>query len=78
VVTAAATQAAAADGIGSSVLWLATSLGGSLLALGSLTGITLMGISGGRYTFLAHLRWTPAILVGYLAALALDRMVLAL
>ncbi len=76
VVTAAATQSAALDGIGLSVLWLGTSLGGSLLALGSLTGIVVMGISGGRYTFLAHLRWTPAILLGYLAALALDRMVL--
>jgi Na+/H+ antiporter NhaD/arsenite permease-like protein len=78
VITAAATQAAALDGIGPEALWLGTSLGGSLLALGSLTGIVVMGISAGSYTFLAHLRWTPVILLGYLAALALDRMVLAL
>jgi hypothetical protein len=78
VITAAATQAAALDGIRPEALWLGTSLGGSLLALGSLTSIVVMGISAGRYTFLAHLRWTPVILIGYFAALALDRMVLAL
>jgi len=44
---------------------LTTGIGGSLLSIGSAAGIALMGQSGGNYTFLKHLRWTPAITAGF-------------
>jgi Na+/H+ antiporter NhaD/arsenite permease-like protein len=43
---------------------LTTGIGGSLLSIGSAAGIALMGQSKGHYTFLKHLRWTPAIGTG--------------
>ena len=49
---------------------LTTGIGGSLLAIGSAAGVALMGQARGVYTFLSHLRWTPAILLGYFAAVA--------
>jgi Na+/H+ antiporter NhaD/arsenite permease-like protein len=48
----------------------ATGSGGALLAIGSAAGVALIGQTRGRYTFLAHLRWTPVILMGYLAGAA--------
>lgn len=51
------------------VLTLAAGIGGSLLSIGSAAGVALMGVSGGRYTFSEHLRWTPAIVLGYAAGL---------
>jgi len=44
---------------------LTTGIGGSLLSIGSAAGIALMGQSYGRYTFFVHLRWTPAIMLGF-------------
>ncbi len=44
---------------------LTAGVGGSLLSIGSAAGIALMGQSKGHYTFFAHLRWTPAIALGY-------------
>ncbi|MBL3527079.1 MAG: sodium:proton antiporter NhaD [gamma proteobacterium endosymbiont of Lamellibrachia anaximandri] len=44
---------------------LTTGIGGSLLSIGSAAGIALMGQSYGRYTFFAHLRWTPEIMLGF-------------
>ena len=44
---------------------LATGVGGSLLSIGSAAGVALMGQARGVYTFFGHLRWTPAIAVGY-------------
>jgi len=49
---------------------LAIGLGGSLLAIGSAPGIVLLGQSGGQYTVLRHLRWTPAIALGMILAAA--------
>lgn len=53
--------------------WLLAALtvatGGSLLAVGSAGGVALMGLSRGLYSFLAHLKWTPAIALGYLAGI---------
>ena len=43
-----------------------TGTGGSLLAIGSAAGVALMGQARGRYTFSAHLRWAPAIAIGFL------------
>jgi hypothetical protein len=47
---------------------LTTGVGGSMLAIGSAAGVALMGTARGLYTFGAHLRWTPAIALGYAAA----------
>ncbi|PIX60511.1 MAG: sodium:proton antiporter, partial [Lysobacterales bacterium CG_4_10_14_3_um_filter_64_11] len=44
--------------------------GGSLLSIGSAAGVALMGQSKGNYTFFGHLRWTPAIALGYGASIA--------
>ena len=40
-------------------------VGGSLLSIGSAAGVALMGQSRGMYTFFSHLKWTPAIALGY-------------
>lgn len=40
-------------------------VGGSLLSIGSAAGIALMGQARGKYTFFTHLKWTPAIALGY-------------
>lgn len=56
---------------------LTAGVGGSLLAIGSAAGVALMGQARGIYTFSAHLRWMPAIAIGYAASvlthLALNR-----
>jgi len=49
---------------------LTAGVGGSLLSVGSAAGVALMGQSKGMYTFLGHLRWTPAIFIGYIASMA--------
>lgn len=52
------------------LITLALGTGGSLLSIGSAAGVALMGISKGNYTFMGHLRWTPLLLAGYVAAIA--------
>ena len=51
------------------VQWLLVTLtagvGGSLLSIGSAAGVALMGQARGYYTFFGHLKWTPAIALGY-------------
>ena len=47
---------------------LTTGVGGSMLSIGSAAGVALMGVARGQYTFFSHLRWTPVIILGYLAA----------
>ena len=49
---------------------LTAGVGGSLLSVGSAAGVALMGQAKGIYTFMAHLRWTPIILLGYAASIA--------
>jgi Na+/H+ antiporter NhaD/arsenite permease-like protein len=44
-------------------------VGGSLLSIGSAAGVALMGQARGHYTFFSHLRWTPAIALGYAASI---------
>ncbi len=46
---------------------LTAGIGGSLLSIGSAAGVALMGQSKGKYTFFGHLKWSWAILLGYLA-----------
>ncbi len=56
------------------LLALAAGTGGSMLAIGSSAGIALMGLAGKDYTFLKHLRWLPAIALGYVAGVAAHLM----
>ncbi len=44
---------------------LTAGVGGSLLSIGSAAGVALMGQARGIYTFFGHLKWAPAILLGY-------------
>jgi Na+/H+ antiporter NhaD/arsenite permease-like protein len=48
---------------------LTAGVGGSLLSIGSAAGIALMGQARGQYTFFTHLRWTPAIALGYVLSI---------
>jgi len=48
---------------------LTAGVGGSLLSIGSAAGVALMGQAHGMYTFFSHLRWTPAIALGYVASI---------
>ncbi|MEJ2380200.1 MAG: sodium:proton antiporter NhaD [Gammaproteobacteria bacterium] len=50
---------------------LTAGVGGSLLSIGSAAGVALMGQARGVYTFFGHLKWTPAIALGYAASIAL-------
>jgi Na+/H+ antiporter NhaD/arsenite permease-like protein len=49
---------------------LAVGTGGSILSIGSAAGVALMGQAREHYTFFYHLRWTPAILLGYTSGIA--------
>ncbi|PCH63246.1 MAG: sodium:proton antiporter [Gammaproteobacteria bacterium] len=49
---------------------LTAGVGGSLLSIGSAAGVALMGQARGVYTFFAHLKWTWAIALGYIASIA--------
>ena len=37
--------------------------------LSALVGVALMGQAKGKYTFFSHLKWTPAITLGYGASI---------
>lgn len=50
------------------LITLTAGVGGSLLSIGSAAGVALMGQARGIYTFMGHLRWMPAILLGYVAS----------
>jgi Na+/H+ antiporter NhaD/arsenite permease-like protein len=50
---------------------LTAGVGGSLLSIGAAAGVALMGQARGQYTFLSHLKWTPAIALGYDASIGL-------
>lgn len=52
------------------LITLTTGVGGSLLSIGSAAGVALMGVAREQYTFFAHLKWTPVLLLGYAAAIA--------
>ena len=49
---------------------LSAGVGGSLLAIGSAAGVGLMGQMKGAYSFGVHLKWMPAILLGFAASIA--------
>ena len=48
---------------------LTAGVGGSMLSIGSAAGVALMGQARGTYTFFTHLKWTPAIALGYAASI---------
>lgn len=61
------------------VQWLLVTLtagvGGSLLSVGSAAGVALMGQARGHYTFFSHLKWTPAIALGYAASIGAHMLI---
>ena len=48
---------------------LTAGVGGSMLSIGSAAGVAVMGQARGTYTFFAHLKWSWAILLGYIASI---------
>jgi NhaD family Na+/H+ antiporter len=48
---------------------LTAGVGGSMLSIGSAAGVALMGQARGVYTFFGHLKWMPAIALGYVASI---------
>jgi Na+/H+ antiporter NhaD/arsenite permease-like protein len=48
---------------------LTAGVGGSLLSIGSAAGVAVMGQARGVYTFFSHLKWSWAILLGYVASI---------
>jgi Na+/H+ antiporter NhaD/arsenite permease-like protein len=48
---------------------LTAGVGGSMLSIGSAAGVALMGQARGVYTFVAHLKWTWAVALGYIASI---------
>ncbi|MCP4040833.1 MAG: sodium:proton antiporter [Gammaproteobacteria bacterium] len=48
---------------------LTAGVGGSMLSIGSAAGVALMGQARGKYTFFAHLKWSPVIALGYGASI---------
>ena len=51
---------------------LTAGVGGSMLSIGSAAGVAVMGTARGVYTFMAHLKWTWAIALGYAASIWLS------
>jgi Na+/H+ antiporter NhaD/arsenite permease-like protein len=49
---------------------LTAGVGGSLLSIGSAAGVALMGQARGVYTFGSHLKWTWAVMLGYIVSIA--------
>ncbi len=54
---------------------LTAGVGGSLLSIGSAAGVALMGTARGKYTFGAHLKWTPIIAIGYAASIIVHLLI---
>jgi len=48
---------------------LTAGVGGSMLSIGSAAGVAVMGTARGTYTFFSHLKWSWAILLGYIASI---------
>jgi Na+/H+ antiporter NhaD/arsenite permease-like protein len=57
------------------LLTLTTGVGGSLLSIGSAAGVALMGLAGKNYTFMSHLKWSWAVLLGYIASIGVHMLV---
>lgn len=57
------------------LITLTTGVGGSMLSIGSAAGVALMGVGRGSYSFMSHLKWTPIIVLGFAAAIAVHFLV---
>lgn len=57
------------------LLTLTAGTGGSLLSIGSAAGVAMMGLAPGAYTFSSHMKWSWAILLGYVASIAVHLFV---
>ncbi|WP_087108465.1 sodium:proton antiporter NhaD [Parendozoicomonas haliclonae] len=57
------------------LITLTAGVGGSLLSVGSAAGVALMGVSKGQYTFMSHLRWSWAVLLGFIASIGVHWLV---
>lgn len=57
------------------LITLTAGVGGSMLSVGSAAGVALMGQARGTYTFMTHLRWAPAIALGYAAGIGAHLLV---
>ncbi len=51
------------------LITLTCGVGGSLLSVGSAAGVATMGVDRKNYTFMAHLKWSWAIAIGYAASI---------
>jgi len=47
------------------LITLTAGVGGSLLSIGSAAGVAVMGVERENYNFMSHLKWAPAIALGY-------------
>jgi len=54
---------------------LTAGVGGSMLAIGSAAGVALLGTARGVYTFASHLKWAPAIALGYVASIGVHMLI---
>ena len=57
------------------LITLTTGVGGSLLSIGSAPGVALMGQARGMYTFYRHLKWAPAIFLGYILSIIVHLLI---
>lgn len=51
------------------LITLTAGTGGSLLSIGSAAGVAVMGVKRDTYTFMSHIKWVPAIALGYIASI---------
>lgn len=51
------------------LITLTAGTGGSLLSIGSAAGVAVMGVRRDAYTFMSHLKYTPAVAAGYIASI---------
>ena len=54
---------------------LTAGVGGSMLSVGSAAGVAMMGQAREYYTFFAHLKWTWAIALGYIASIGVHVLI---
>ena len=52
------------------LITLTAGTGGSLLSVGSAAGVAVMGVEKANYNFMSHLKWAPAIFLGYVGSIA--------
>ena len=57
------------------LITLTCGVGGSILSIGSAAGVALMGQARAAYTFTSHLKWSWAIAAGYVASIAVHRLI---